>query len=347
MADAASTIRYPNVRPVGSSKDAGLDGLGAYFSSGGEGQTPFIDYIKFSAYRYDYNGNAILDSLTNKGSADKEGPKEQPAISGGANTVYLYMPANVATSYGANYNQTAFGQGGIMAAQLLKSTSAQGMGEALKNAAGNAAPEAAFNQVGTAINGINGFLGVGGSVDGAALSAVTQGAIFNPYEEQIFSGVPFRSHSFNWKLIARNDQEAQDITSIIGFFKLVMHPTFTGKIGAPPAGASSTAGAPSPDKSGSKTIADSFAFSGTSDRRYMRVPSRLHIDFVRINYSSCGSSGIHMYKLKDCLVESVQVNYTPDGGYVTTDSGRVPAYELAVNLKEVSILTTEDIQQGY
>jgi hypothetical protein len=346
MADAKKLI-YPKNYPVGSELDAGLRELGASFSRGGEGITPFIDYMKFSGYRYTYDGEAILDSLTNKGAANAASAPKETGVGG---TVYLYMPSNIATSYGANYNQVAFGVGGVMAAQMLGSNSAEGVAASLKNAAGQAAPEAAFNSVGSAINGINAVIGVGGNINGADLSAVTQGRIFNPYEEQIFNGVTFRSHQFQWKLIARSDKEAQEISDIIGFFKTIMHPSFTGQIGKVGAGSSSaTAGSPSPSKGGDKTIAESFSFAGSSDRRYMQVPSRLHVDFVRIGtpIDKSGASAIHMYRIKDCIVESVQVNYTPDGGYVTTTEGRVPAYELSINLKEVSILTTEDIANGY
>lgn len=349
-----STFRYPDIAPVGSSSDAGLAELGASWNPGGEGLTRWIDYIKFQAYTLNYNGSAILDSFKDGNSAS--GSSNATGNETNGDTVLLYMPANVAASYSTSYNQTAFGVGGIMAAQMLGSTNSTEIAGALKNAAAGAAPEAAFSAVGDAISGINQAIGVGGSVDGNALAAVSQGRVFNPYEEQIFQGVSFRTHQFDFKLIARNRTEATQIESIVAFFKKVMLPSYNGDIGVPggnnQAGGGGTAGSAAATN---QPVNQQLNFAGSGERRYLKVPARLKVEFVRINRvgnalgssSSGSSSAIKLFKFKDCVIESFQVNYTPDGGYINTEDGYVPALNMQMTLKEVALVTADDINQGY
>jgi len=347
----STTYRYPDIAPVGSSSDAGLAGLGASWSGGGEGYTRWIDYIKFQGYTLNYDGSAILDSFKDK-NADKDSATGKEQL---GDTVFLYMPANIAASYQTSYNQVAFGVGGIMAAQMLGSSSSTEIAGALKNAAAGAAPEAAFNAVGDAIGGINQVIGVGGQVSGNDLAAVSQGRIFNPFEEQIFQGVSFRTHQFDFKLIARDEKEAKQIEGIVAFFKRMMLPSYNGDIGDPNKKSTQqpTDGKePAKDK---QTVGQQLNFAGSGDRRYLKVPGRVKVDFVRINRTASGlgstesasSSAVKLFKLKDCVIESLQVNYTPDGGYVNTDQGYVPALQMQMTLKEVALVTAEDIAGGY
>lgn len=55
----------------------------------------------------------------------------------------------------------------------------------------------------------------------------TQGAVQNPNMELLFMGPQLRSFNFNFKLSARSKEEAQDIRSIIRFFKQGMAPQRT------------------------------------------------------------------------------------------------------------------------
>lgn len=354
-----STFRYPDISPVGSGADAGLDGLGAKWNKGGEGLTRWVDYIKFQGYALNYDGAAILESFKNSKDAKNTARNSSAGKELLGDSVYLYMPANIAVSYQTSYNQVAFGVGGIMAAQMLGSTNSTEIAEALKNAAGGAAPEAAFSAVGDAIGGLNQVIGVGGQVSGNDLAAVSQGRIFNPFEEQIFQGVSFRTHQFDFKLVARNKKEAENIDGIIRFFKILMLPSYDGDIGNPdkpnpPKNAQTTNNATNNNatNNNNKTVAQKMNFAGSGERRYLKVPGRVKVEFVRINTTNgqlgaTSASLSTLFKLKDCVVESMQVNYTPDGGYVNTDEGYVPALQLQMTLKEVALVTAEDAKAGY
>ena len=342
-------VVYPAIPPIGTAADAGLDGLGASWNPGGEGITPWIDYIRFETYRPRYEGRAILESFKeeNKGAdAGKAKVDKGP-------TVCLYMPANIATSYTAGYNNTKLGVSGLAAAQMLGgSGGAEEVARTLQNAAAGATPEAGFKAVATAANSISSFIGVDGSISGSDLAAVSQGRIFNPYEEQIFNGISFRAHNFQWKLIARNKKEAEDIDSILKIFKMVMLPSYNSDIGDVTKKIEQAQEAKS-TQSGS--VADKLTpeFSNIKNR-YLNVPYRTRVQFIRISNSN-GNLGSFdkatsvkgLFQMKDCVIDGLQVNYTPDGAYVNTNDEYVPALDVSLSLKEISLVTADDIPQGY
>ena len=112
---------------------------------------------------------------------------------------------------------------------------------------------------------------------------------------------------------------------------------------------------PKSSPTGGETGADKLTppFSNIKNR-YLNVPARLMVQFVRIKrngadlkYSSATAEALKLYQFKDCIIDSFQVNYTPDGGYVNTNDGYVPALEISVGLKEIELVTKGDIENGF
>lgn len=357
MATAAKSLVYPELPPVGTSFDAGLKGLGANWNGGGEGITPWVDYIRFIPYRPEYNGKAVLESF----KEENKGADAAKAQKSNGPSIFLYMPSNIAIAYGAMYNNTKFGMGGLMAAQMLGgSGSGEEIAKTLQNSAAGATPEAGFRAVSDAANALSQFIGVEGSTSANDLAAVTQGRIFNPYEEVVFNGVSFRAHNFQFKLVARNKKEAEVIDGILKQFKSIMLPSYNSDpMGELNKSADNTnkkaAAADSTSKDGAGTLADKLTpdFSNIKNR-YLNVPSRVQVEFVRIQNVSGKLGAVEtaktvtgLFKMKDCVIDGVQVNYTPDGGYVNTNDGFVPAIDLSISLKEISLVTFEDVQSGY
>lgn len=356
MADASKSVategsfRYPDLLPVGSDADAGLAGLGINWNRGGTGATPWVDYIRFSSYRPVYEGKAILESFKDE---NKGGAKGATKVLGPS--VYLYMPSNIAVSYAAMYNNTKFGVGGIMAAQMMAGQgTAEEVAKTLQGAAAGATPESGFKAVADATNSLSSLIGVEGSPSANDLAAVTQGRVFNPYEEQIFNGISFRAHNFQFKLVARNKREAEQIDAILLIFKSMMLPSYNSDIGAIGKAAAAKASPPAA-KDSTSSVADKFTpdFSNIKNR-YLNVPSRFQVEFMRIQNiaGALGTVGSAksikgLFKMKDCVVDGVQINYTPDGGYVNTNDEYVPAIDLSISLKEISMVTAEDIPFGY
>jgi hypothetical protein len=268
-------------------------------------------------------------------------------------TVYLYMPQQLAASYGVSYNPVAMGVAGVAATKGLGTSGTQIVSE-IQAAASDAAPEALFNTISTGLSGLSKTVGVAYQGNGSALSAVSQGKIFNPFEELIFQGVGFRSHPFSWKLVARNEREADDIINIIKFFKVNMLPNFDNKSiqpGENPSNTTSTSTTPSGSTTNAQSAGQTPFGTGTG-ARYLTVPNRFKISIVRVNYNAGGYTsgnelGNSIYRFKDSLLESMNVSYTPDNQYVSTAQGKVPAVQLDLVFKETAYVTAEDANQGY
>lgn len=327
----ARDLIYPRKVPNAPSS---TDGLGNYFSGGGEYPTDSIDYIKFTEVEVNYSGGGGLSSV---GSTEKRNQ---------LHSCYLYIPQNLSTDYGVQYNQVNMGALGVEAASVIGSKSEQEITQALQAAASSATPESLFNTMSTGISGVNNVVGIGGGPSGSALSAIGQGLAFNPFMEQIFEGVGFRNHNFSFKLIARNANEAREIGEIVRFFKMAMLPSLDA---GPTTGPSATGSA--------AATGSTSPFSGRSTgSRYLKVPNRFQIEFKRSTGSSVGTDGIAtsritstsitdiqgLYQFKECALTNVQVSYTPDNQYVSTDDGLVPALQLDLRFVELSIITKQD-----
>jgi hypothetical protein len=72
---------------------------------------------------------------------------------------------------------------------------------------------------------IAGALGVNFNVGNVA--SVATGTTPNPFREQVFKGVDFRTFQFNYKFVPRSAQEAANVENIIQAFKFHMHPEVT------------------------------------------------------------------------------------------------------------------------
>ena len=80
-----------------------------------------------------------------------------------------------------------------MAMGLTSTADLDGVVEAFQTAANAAIPEIATGALSQVAQGAANALGLAGNVDANALQALTQGRVFNPYSEQLFSNMNFRT----------------------------------------------------------------------------------------------------------------------------------------------------------
>lgn len=328
---------YPTKPPVSGSNDAGLMSLGTEWNGGSAFPTEYIDFLQITAVKIAYDKGAVL---SNAGAAGAKSVEDKITL---GDSVYLYMPQNFVTSYQAQYSNVAFGVTGKMAAEGLGKSGSAVVAD-IQAAASDAAPEALFNAIAKGSQGLANTIGLDSAVTGGALSAVTQGKIFNPFEEMIFTGVGFRSHPFSWKLVARNKKEAETINKIIGFFKVNMLPNFDDSSIQP----EQWAGTSSPTNA---AVAGATPYKAGTGARYLTVPNRFRLRVKRVTYSgttfTTGTDVTNLFKFKDSLLESFNVSYTPDGQYSSTYDEFVPAVQIDCTFKEVAYVTAEDASQGY
>ena len=243
--------------------------------------------------------------------------------------IYLHMPNQIQSNYQVSYQDKNLGAIGAAAVSAI--TGGEGVTpEGIEQAAKSMAPEIAANALGTALSAANSLTGVGGdALSGSDLSVLTQRKAFNPYKENVFQGVPFRQHSFNIKMVPRNQQEADQIKGIVGILKYAMHPAFSAGAGIGGIGGGGNSG-------------------GIASTRWLDLPYSFGLEFKRLG----NDSSVLLYKFKPSVLTALNVDYTPDGNYVTGRSdGNFNDHGLAVNLqmtfKETQIVTKEDIGSDF
>ena len=123
--------------------------------------------------------------------------------------VYLPMPSGLAVGYNATWDQRQLGF----------------LGEAVRKGIGAPSASDAIKGIGTALvaTGVKSLvdMALGDAVNAAG---VALGMMSNPGYALMFSGSNFRSYTFSYNLIARNENESRVIRKLINIFKYYMSP---------------------------------------------------------------------------------------------------------------------------
>ena len=234
---------------------------------------------------------------------------ERPPVRRLDTAIAMYMPATVQATYAADFQNEAIGAlantiGGayadIQAGRSLGDIYSRGV-----NRLGGDAGKKAFQMT----MGVIDSLGVTGA---KASIEIASGEIFADRMELAFKGVGRRSFSYNFKMIPRNQKEADEIRKIIFAFKANMLPEL---------------------KNG-------------KDRDTMTVPNTFNIQYMHR-----GKENDYIHRVSECFLENVQVTYSGDR-YKTfdpVDGDGAPPVETQLNLafKEIEIITRERVFQGY
>ena len=370
----AAIWRYPLKAPVPGSND----------NPDSWGGTEAIDYVRFRQYHMVFDDDGTGTGGTKGFASETLGTANATKVyADNPAAVYINMPPNLQTSYNASYRKVDLGIIGAMTGAAVGANSGDmdTLTEALQAAAAGASPEFLNSAIAGAATGVSGALGLAGSIGANELEALTRGRVFNPYQEQIFSNMNFRSHNFNFKMFARNQQEGQTIEEIIHYFKAGTHPSFQSGSLIDAKGKSESQYNKSKgddDKSWADYIKD-WAKTGEAwnkvkgtigenaeSQRFFKVPNKFEIEFVRLAADEANSDvptvtpNLH-FKVMPSVCTAIGINYTPDNQYnslkrigpedTTTDPTvrnlSVPAVVLTLQFTEVKLLTAADISKGY
>ena len=197
---------------------------------------------------------------------------------------------------------------------------------ALKNgaSAGEAAEVALLGNAGAILGGaagavtsaLPGISGIAGTVVGAVAGAGgLQGALestfnikANPYKEQTFQGIPFRSFDFTFALRARSSDDVDEIQNIIRSFRSHSKPTFeTAKGGV-------------------------FAY-----------PKEFRIEYLTLDDSNSYVTNKYLPEIKYCVCTAVNTNFTQQG-WRSFEGGAPVDISLQLTFQETEIITSEDVE---
>ena len=233
---------------------------------------------------------------------------------------FLYMPASVVYNEGATWGMESIGTLGNAAKSLIKGKG--DIGSILSDfGAGMAAPvaKAAALGVGAKIAGAFGALGValGG---GGIVSGISQAArvVQNPYEEQLFSGIPFRVFNFNFEFIATSKTEFQEVAKIIKMFRSHSRPTFS---------------------------IDADADGNQSEALYS-YPNEFSIEFMHLSESDVFQRNEHLPRLHNCVLTNITTNYAPDG-WSAHEDGEPASIVVQLAFTETKKNTRYEVEEGY
>ena len=216
---------YPNTVPRGPSSGDEEISPDAQFD------TEVIDYLKFTIYDPERGANPYNYVAGPMGGGkgalqDGGGNFNQNSI---FKTIYLYLPHQLKETYATDYAREALGAFGGAANDAFKpGATAADISAKLSDAAGGAKSEVAFSAISGIFNGATGALGLEGNVSKQGIAALAKGKVFNPYEETVFKGVNYRSHTFDFDMSPRNTKEAIEIQQIIACFRESMLPDTNG-----------------------------------------------------------------------------------------------------------------------
>ena len=339
--------------------------------------TQSIDYVMFRREHISYDDT--MKSYTGESLPRGAGRR---MLDG--DLVYLAMPPSLQTSYSPSYRNVNLGVGGqALVNAWTDRNDMDSLAQTVQAAAAAALPEFSAGIITSLTNNISGMLGLQGNMDVQSLNALTAGRVMNPYQEQIFQQMNFRSHSFSFKLVARNIKEAQEIEKILKYFKAGALPeyingSFSEMIGKNPK-KSHTWGEDGDKKDAinvDKVVKDlkensywkSITGNDSNSRRFFQLPDKFQIKFRRYNPSSEASAmeestngystdtgtfgrSLH-FKIKPSVCNGIQVNYTPDNQYTSFKHYdgtmiQVPALVLSLSFLEASLVTKDDVPLGY
>ena len=143
--------------------------------------------------------------------------------------------------------------------------------------------------------------------DAAKVVLNKAGYVFNPQKQMLFQGIDFRTFDMSFTFTPYSAKEAEDVKQIIKMFR---------KWAAPAA---------------------STAFAGM----FWVPPAYFNIDF-RFQ----GKTNPNLPRLQKCVVESIDVNYAPNGWSTHTDGAPVQT-TVNITFKEIILVDRASIEAGY
>lgn len=257
------------------------------------------------------------------------------AGSNGGDSIFLPLPENIQDSFTIRVQRADLGAAALLS-EVLSETSAASGGDlnisqvqegtikAIKGMLPSAATDgaAAYDAISNFANEL-----AGGSTDASQIDKFSKDAAFllrktvgsstigrgidtgtgtfvNPKAALSFEGVEMKNHSFSWTIAPKDSGESENLREVI--------------------------------RTINRNILPEYAETQILQRALLRYPSMVDVFFVGIDDN-------FYYKFKTAMVQTFNVNYTPNGVSVLR-GGRPAAVTMTMNIIESDIHTREDYQ---
>ncbi len=137
------------------------------------------------------------------------------------------------------------------------------------------------------------------------------GLAINPRMQQTFQGVQTRGFDFTFSFAPKNQKEAVEVSKIIRAFRRKAHP--------------------------------SLALNGA----FLNLPDEFEIRYYKVFNNGVVAENLFLNKLGRCALQSINVDYTPNGINATFPDGSPVRTSLTMQFTELRPLIREDIEEGY
>ena len=138
----------------------------------------------------------------------------------------------------------------------------------------------------------------------AQILSRAEGAVINPNLELLFNGPQLRPFNFTFKLAAREKKESEQIIKILNFFKR-----------------------------GSSAIK-------TESNLFLKAPHTFSIQYLHMGQG--GKDHQFIGRIKECALQSITTNYTPEGQYATFNDGVMVSYQITMQFSELEPIFNSD-----
>ncbi len=149
------------------------------------------------------------------------------------------------------------------------------------------------------------------------------GSVINPRLEKMFKGKDMRTFSFSWEFFPKSKEETKMIRDIIETFRYHAHPSQD----------------------------EELSGEGDSNVEIMlRVPGEFDIRFLSTNSDPTIGGFVDnefIPKIARCAINSISVDYTPQGIFTTFEDNSPVAITLTLNMTELQIILRDQIESGY
>ena len=224
-----------------------------------------------------------------------------------SDAVSIYLPPNVTDSTSATYNDSKTGVAGFLIAS----------GAAALKEGGDAAAITKSIVAGTkgllgdsAARAIGGVAELAGAEGVEALTKKAFGNADNPYMEVLFDSMNLRTFTYQFNFAPKSQEEAYEVQRIIQLFRFHMAPELRPGV-----------------------------------NRYLGLPSQFDIHYMFLSKSGQTSENNFYNRIATCVLQTCDVNYTPNGVKSFEDGGPT-ATTMTLTFKEIELLTKDKIAEG-
>lgn len=154
-----------------------------------------------------------------------------------------------------------------------------------------------------------------GRIIATAASDLVQSAtrtVVNPKKDLLFKGIERRDFTFDYQFVPRSAAEAEEVANIIQTFRLFSAPEVV---------------------------------QGTDNFLYT-YPAEFDIEYI-FNKDGVEEQNKYINKISSCVLESVLVNYSPNGSFQSLQNGEPVQVNMTLHFKEIETLHRDRIVKGY